>query len=759
MSGRDAGAFVNGYVSGEVGTGPESTVTLGAKVQLHANTTAAGQAPGEVEVAGTSVGRLADNVLLDASGENGGAGGEIALDTETGDVSLGTGSDDFTLDASGSGGGGAGGEARLEGGTATEYTVKEGDAVTVSAQGGDGDGGRLFIQGDSLANKTAATTALSANASGKGDGGTIELELTRDLTVGSGDKDFTLEADADEEGDGGEIEIYTEDTLDVSAAQISAEAKTDGDGGRIDLDGEKGLKISGDLSANAEGEGEGGSIFAEAPDIKFDAAEDYITANGAGSGAGGEVTLDSDRAIKLATTDDIKAEGGADGEGGSVTIEHTQPFEVEHDIQVEGDDEEPGVAARRSDAVPLQSSSPHPDDGAISLNGVTCGQWMTHYKPWPKSYWDCAHPTAPTAKDLRQVVVAEGLQAGLQSTLGQHKVVLFAFASEGAYNAFFAENVREALGVTTFSQSTSTIYTAVFVEEIPTENQVSEVAAHELGHAVDISKGTSTFRQSEEDDYLIYTENDFLNLDYVNPRAAVPTIREPCHKSSVNPNPPFEGTTLCEPSGEILPAYRYSSNSTIVQRLLKTGIYGMKYGKGWAELYAQAFAYEAYLKPEGIAPGETGFPIEDQIFANNQFQCTRAWARALLASAITPPGEDECDGDIPSFYSVAELESNKGVRKGPPTLLGVEPKSGSKSGGESVKVYGTGFLLAPSATTVEFGSKKATAVTCAFEPIYGTECTVVTPSQKTAGIVNVTVKVGSGGTASAITANDQYEYR
>jgi hypothetical protein len=25
--------------------------------------------------------------------------------------------------------------------------------------------------------------------------------------------------------------------------------------------------------------------------------------------------------------------------------------------------------------------------------------------------------------------------------------------------------------------------------------------------------------------------------------------------------------------------------------------------------------------------------------------------------------------------------------------------------------------------------------------------------------VNVTVKVGSGGTASAITANDQYEYR
>jgi hypothetical protein len=86
-----------------------------------------------------------------------------------------------------------------------------------------------------------------------------------------------------------------------------------------------------------------------------------------------------------------------------------------------------------------------------------------------------------------------------------------------------------------------------------------------------------------------------------------------------------------------------------------------------------------------------------------------------------------------------------------PTVSSVSPTGGSTKGGATVTVTGTGFGLGSSATTIKFGTVKATSVSCASE----SSCTAVSPAH-TAGTVDVTATVN--GAASPKTAADRYTY-
>lgn len=86
---------------------------------------------------------------------------------------------------------------------------------------------------------------------------------------------------------------------------------------------------------------------------------------------------------------------------------------------------------------------------------------------------------------------------------------------------------------------------------------------------------------------------------------------------------------------------------------------------------------------------------------------------------------------------------------GPPSVRAVTPRGGDVGGGNTVTVYGTGFVTG--STGVDFGANPATGVTV----LSATKLTAVAPAGA-AGMVDVTVTTPEG--TSATSAADQYVY-
>ncbi len=87
-----------------------------------------------------------------------------------------------------------------------------------------------------------------------------------------------------------------------------------------------------------------------------------------------------------------------------------------------------------------------------------------------------------------------------------------------------------------------------------------------------------------------------------------------------------------------------------------------------------------------------------------------------------------------------------------PTVTSVSPAAGSKAGGQSVTVTGSGFALG-GATTFTFGAGHAASVTCAST----SSCTMITPPAAKAATVDVRATAG-GKRSAANPPADQYGY-
>jgi hypothetical protein len=89
---------------------------------------------------------------------------------------------------------------------------------------------------------------------------------------------------------------------------------------------------------------------------------------------------------------------------------------------------------------------------------------------------------------------------------------------------------------------------------------------------------------------------------------------------------------------------------------------------------------------------------------------------------------------------------------GNPTVTAVSPNAGTKAGGTSVTITGSGFAPGMGATTLKFGTKLGSFVECPST----TTCTVVAPATAKAVTVDITAK--AGGKTSALSAADRYTY-
>jgi hypothetical protein len=121
-------------------------------------------------------------------------------------------------------------------------------------------------------------------------------------------------------------------------------------------------------------------------------------------------------------------------------------------------------------------------------------------------------------------------------------------------------------------------------------------------------------------------------------------------------------------------------------------------------------------------------------------------------TAVSPAeGAKAVDVVVTTLNGTSAVSSADHFKFGPPTVANVSPSSGSRLGGTSVTITGTGFGLGPEATLFKFGKTNATTVECTTV----TSCTVLAPSH---AVGTVDVKATVNGQTSRKAATDQYTY-
>jgi hypothetical protein len=109
---------------------------------------------------------------------------------------------------------------------------------------------------------------------------------------------------------------------------------------------------------------------------------------------------------------------------------------------------------------------------------------------------------------------------------------------------------------------------------------------------------------------------------------------------------------------------------------------------------------------------------------------------ATQITAVSPAEAAGAVDVIATTPSGTSATSLKDRFKFLPTVTGLSPVSGTRAGGTSVTVTGTGFLVGNTATIFKFGSIQAASVNCTST----TKCTAVSPAHEV-GTVDVKATV------------------
>ena len=239
-----------------------------------------------------------------SAGSTFGNAGTISVTNNGGGITVGAAGN---LTATSSAGGGTGGTITLT--AAGALSVPTGTYAVNSV--GNNAGGKLNWTGTSLTISGGAVLTLQANGSGIGNGGTISLNSgSTAMTIGSSNISMSANGGTNlsDSGDGGSLAMISTGNLTVNTGSLSVRPLgTNGMGGTLNLTGAN-VAITGVLSANGVGTGNGGQI--------------YITSNsssafniGGGSGASG--TNGSTAAITANAGNGLSASGV---NGGTIAI-------------------------------------------------------------------------------------------------------------------------------------------------------------------------------------------------------------------------------------------------------------------------------------------------------------------------------------------------------------------------------------------------------------------------------------------------------
>lgn len=509
-----------------------------------------------------------------------------------------------------------------------------------------GDTNVMDIRGTSL---TALTGHILLDTSGLSgaDGGAITVVADADdLTFGTtGNTLAANSSGSDSGGNAGTITIGSGNTLiDLGdGAGISASATGgDGNGGTVNITGSQ-IVLTGELNANGIGAGTGGhinlSIWGEEP-MDLSAADIHIRAKGGDTGDGGSVSIDK---------------------VGSVT-DGTADFDVADVVDVSGAQagapEESLRVSKNSSVSP--AADPDEEKYVQIINNHKCKPYYQGPYSWPATYFNCTYNyNTPTAKDKVPVETAlSSVFDVFRSSFQNANVLIYVFPTADQYAQFFNDysNFSRSVGSITLAGRT-TIYVTVWQQGSVgnpnyyrnySSSELQEVAAHEFGHAVDITHN----KWSRSTEYRNYIARDLYNLNRIYDSTVQQYIaRNPCVKTKnsqnndINEAPPFDGvydyhdanaTVPAKPvcvNGALNPAIAtWPSGTTNVQvlQVLEAGLILTPTERQWDELHAQIFAYSA-VGALGARPSMDGVLGKPGFFG-----CSKAWAATELSSNSKP---------------------------------------------------------------------------------------------------------------------------
>lgn len=446
-----------------------------------------------------------------------GNGGSITVfPNAISNLKLGTNPGELQVLANGGSTGGDGGTIDVNPfpGSITIDTV---NAVSAAVLGTNGKGGSVTLIGNPSLFVTSTLTGAAINVDGKGtgDGGMVKIWATNPLTLGTAAGQLSLSAKNNGgTGKGGTIEIGYSSNLTSNVA-LSAAAGTgtgsNGAGGSINIHDIGQLTINADLSVEGRGTGFPGTIklvqtgagpnmtfnnavvsasgdqngdasghdidITSASGISFNATILAVDASSTGNSFGGSVHISVTSPLNVPTGLNITAQGASNGDGGIVVINNVTTLLVNQNIKVDGGS---------------SIDSTH-FDGSITINSVTCQQWKTSGMAWPKTFWDCVNPTAPTAAEKSIAFGASTfITSAIVNTPGQlgsasNNIQIYAMKSYNDYAEFFegtSSTLNGALGYTNYSQRASAAFDH-FQDGTSLTQYYPGTIVHELGHEWD----------------------------------------------------------------------------------------------------------------------------------------------------------------------------------------------------------------------------------------------------------------------------------
>ncbi|MBK8225071.1 MAG: hypothetical protein IPK73_29020 [Candidatus Obscuribacter sp.] len=523
------------------------------------------------------------------------------------------------------------------------------------ASGGPAAGGIIQVKADqtsltaldSVTDPSSGNIVIRANgADSAGDGGIISVD-TKSFVLGA-TTHAAIRADGAPNGTGNAVK----NPLD-SAGPFAVLLKI----GSSDLilgGGNRAIRIS----ANGGGvSGNGGTVKVE-PSAKIKvrdslAVDASVSSDDSDGGIIGllssEVTFVGANLVDPQTA--IRAKAGANGNGGEITVNHT-PDQFDRIAILDGtqSDGTPAIAARQNLA---------PKKGElVDVNGVPCRDYPDPSIVWPSHYRLCTFTReSPNAIDLAPLNLAKSAALdGIRNLFAQKRVSIYVFTDGSYHNTAFNDLADLRHGSYTLNiRGGGRAYVSIWqkgsigqtTSTPPNYNQfqVTEVAAHEFGHAVGVSRSDDDV--STTDVYKTYIARDGYDLDWLTiPGTQTKVRRDPCAPTSYQLNgqtvvsaakPPFEGVVdlnrgnqavcVADENGNPVLAADYASaqdNQTILTVLIENSIWG-----SFAEVHAQSFGHN-------LVGNQGARPMTDKVFDNSKgitlddsyFVCSRAWAEA-----------------------------------------------------------------------------------------------------------------------------------
>lgn len=515
--------------------------------------------------------------------------------------------------------------------------------VTLDANGVGGAGGKVRVYGDKIdLNATVFNITAIGPVTGNGNGG--ELYFRSNAATLNPASKVSFKADAATVGTGNAI-VGATDNLSTPKAIIFFPGSVSVDIGTGN--GQYSFSANGGMAG-----GNAGTIHVSSLPVRIMTA-DAITASApgaAGNGNGGEIFFNS-RIASFDPAATMSAVGKGTGKGGKFTANHQiLDLDILQFVKVDG-----------GTTVPTTQLN-----GSIRLNGIWCRQWkLTGGQAWPKTHWVCTdqsdNPSVPAAlsldtapADAAKSVAFDNLRARLANE--NNKAEIFVFAGNAGFNSFWFETLPSNAGGLTFKSSLGS--TRIYVNPWQSGskgdpdntqpfvyNEVREVAAHELGHAVDRSFAGVGTLPSRDGLYNTFVIRDTNTLDYAD--AAFNAVRRlPC---TLTPNPaggnfpgqiPFAGVVdtvtgqnVCV-GGQlnnalILGGWPPNTFNSQVLTTLEASLWvpDPVTRPAWVEVHAQSFGY-------GAVGNQGGKPFSNKLLDNGYFPCLKSWATSERANAV-----------------------------------------------------------------------------------------------------------------------------